>query len=365
MIAGGLAQWRQRFKMATPAELASIDQQMGATHPLRPLVTEEVVTRAQAQAGVAQPVPEFEPQQLPSGQAPLGPGTGAVVTPPAQPDIAIPSVPQPSQPGNLAPVPAFYNQGDQQTVRDTDVMMDRIGTASGEVIRDVGGAVRSLYQDYAPVVSNVVDTAGQIVDEWGGAANAAYDKWMPRLVDAGGELAGDIRATLTSTGYPEPPVNSTLDVQTGASGASPETRPGMVGALMGPQPGLEFKPPAPSYTLALPDLPGAPATAAAATPSPSPAPAAAPGGPPPPADPSPLSQVAVPAVKRKPDIPVKAPPPQTTKSRSPDLGGPSAAEALNRFYADQYRQGRIAGAPATVEDARTMASMGDLKGAYR
>jgi hypothetical protein len=362
MIAGGLAQWQQRIKMASPAELASLDQQVGATHPLRPLITEEVVTRAQAQSGVGpepQPVPEFEPQQLPM--------TSAVVTPPAQSDITIPAPPvaNPTAPQAALPqsVPAFYNEGDQQTVRDTDVMIDRIGTASGEVIRDVGGAVRSMYQDYGHVVSNVVDTAGQIVDEWGGAANAAYDKWMPRLVDAGGELAGDIRATLTGTGYPEPPVNSTLDVQTGASGASPETRPGMMGALMGPQPGMEFKPPAPPYTLALPALPGAPATAAAATPSP--APAAAPGNPPPPADPSPLSQVAVPAVKRKPDIPVKAPPPQTTKSRSPDLGGPSAAEALNRFYADQYRQGRIPGAPATVEDARTMAGMGDLKGAYR
>jgi hypothetical protein len=364
MIAGGLAQWRQRIKMATPAELASIDQQMGATHPLRPLITEEVVTRAQVQSGVGpepqpvpEPSPEFEPQQLPM--------TSAVVTPPAVPDIPIPSVPQPGAPGNMAPVPAFYNQGDQQTVRETGVMMDRIGAASGEVIRDVGGAVRGMYQDYGHVVSNVVDTAGQIVDEWGGAANAAYDKWMPRLVDAGGELAGDIRATLTGTGYPEPPVNSTLDVQTGASGASPETRPGMMGALMGPQPGMEIRPPAAPYTLALPDLPGAPATAAAATPSPAPAPAAVPGGPPPPADPSPLSHVAVPSVKRKPDIPVKAPPPQTTKSQSPDLGGPSAAEALNRFYADQYRQGRIPGAPATVEDARTMAGMGDLKGAYR
>jgi hypothetical protein len=314
MIAGGLAQWRNRIRGATPAELASLDAQVGATHPLRPLITEEVVTRSNAQAGAGQepPAPEFQPQ------------------PPYQP-------PQPPQ--ATAPSPST---------------MDRIGQASSDVIRDVGGAVRSMYQDYAPAVSNAVDTAGQVVDEWGNAASSAYDRWMPRLVDAAGELAGDIGAAATSTGYPEPPVNSTLDVQTGASGASPNQQPGMMGALMGPQPGMEIKPPASPYTLALP------ASAAAATPTPT---AGAPGEPPPPAPPSPLSQVAVPPVKRPPDIPVKAPPKQTTKGG--DAGGPSAAEALNRFYADQYKGGTAPGAPATVEDARTMAGMGGLKGAYR
>lgn len=359
MIAGGLAQWRNRIRMASPAELASLDSQVGATHPLRPLITEEVVTRSNAQAGVGQEAPpagaEFQPAQIPM--------TTQVVTPPAQPDIAIPPVPQataPSQPGNMAPVPDFYNAGDRQTVRDTGAAMDRIGQASGDVIRDVGGAVRSMYRDYAPTVSNAVDTAGQVVDEWSNAAGAAYDRWMPRLVDAAGEVAGDIGAAVTSTGYPEPPVNSTLDVQTGSSGASSNQQSGMMGALMGPQPGMTIKPPAPPYTLALPALPGAPATAAAA-PAVTPPPAGAPGEPPPPAPSSPLSQVAVPPVKRRPDIPVKAPPKQTTKGGD----GPSAAEALNRFYADQYRGGTAPGAPATVEDARNMAGMGGLKGAYR
>lgn len=331
MIAGGLAQWRNRIRMATPAELATLDSQVGATHPLRPLITEEVVTRSNAQAGVEAPpvAPEFQPQ------------------PPYQPPAPQATAPPPSS-----------------------STMDRIGQASSDVIRDVGGAVRSLYQDYAPTVSNAVDTAGQVVDEWGNAASAAYDRWMPRLVDAAGEVAGDMRAAVTSTGYPEPPVNSTLDVQTGASGASPNQQPGMMGALMGPQPsdqaslgrGMTIKPPAAPYTLALPALPGAPASAAAA-PAVTPPPAGAPGEPPPPAPSSPLSQVAVPPVKRPPDIPVKAPPKQTTKGG--DAGGPSAAEALNRFYADQYRGGTAPGAPATVEDARTMAGMGGLKGAYR
>jgi hypothetical protein len=354
MIAGGLAQWQQRIRTASPAELASLDQQVGPTHPLRPLITEEVVTRANQQSGVGpepQPVPapepEFEPQQIPM--------TSAVVNPPAVPDIPIPAAPAPNPAAPQAslpqPVPTFYNAGDRQTVRDVSSTMDRLGAASGEVVTDVAAALRdtatdaaSIYDQYMP---RIVEATGDVLAGWKDAASSTYDQWMPRL---------------TGTGYPEPPVNSILDVQTGASGASPETRPGMVGALMGPQPGMEFKPPAAPYTLALPAVPGATSTATAATATPSPA--TVPGGPPPPADPSPLSQVTVAPPRRKPDIPVKAPPRQTTKSAAVS-DGPSAAEALNRFYADQYRQGHIPGAPATVEDARTMAGMGDLKGAYR
>lgn len=363
MIAGGLAQWQQRLRTASPAELASLDQQVGATHPLRPLITEEVVTRSQAQSGVA---PEFEPQQLPM--------TGAVVNPPAIPDIPIPAAPAPvvpAQPGTIAPAPAFYTPADRQTVRDTSVMMDRIGEATGGVVTDVAAALRGTATDaaatYDQYMPRLVEATGDVLAGWKDAASSAYDQYMPRLVDAGGAL----RATLTGTGYAEPAPASMLGTQI-TGGPTP-------GTSVAPSPGTMpqttgYPPPAPGTMLhaqigghSAPDMQtaligpaGAPQPPYGSATAASPPPAQLPGGPPPPADPSPLSQVAVPPVKRKPDIPVKAPPRQTTKSANP-----SAAEALNRFYADQYRQGTIPGAPATVEDARTMASMGDLKGAYR
>lgn len=356
---GDSASWQTRISQATDDELAALDQQYSATHALRPLITQEVTRRANLRAGVGA---EFQPVSIPSA-------AGIATTPPPSPaldPVSVPPVPSanPAAPQASAPVqvPAFYNEGDQQTVRDTVNTMDRMSAVAPEVIGDYRRAAGDVLTEYGGYASDVLTG-------WGDAAQSAYDTWMPRLVEAGGSVLGDIGNTLGRTGYQPPAGDSMLGAQiTGGPtpGTSSAPSPGAMPQSSG------YPPPAPGTMLNAQINPNTPTTGpgfmgALIGPQGGPigSPAAAATPPPPPA-PSPLSQVsAVPAPKRKPTIPVALPPEQTTKSANPANSGPSAAEALNRFYADQYRGGTLPGAPATVEDARTMAGMGGLTGPYR
>lgn len=363
---GDSTTWRNRIGMATDDELATLDQQIGPTHALRALLSDEVTSRARRRAGIGA---EFQPVAVPSA-------AGIATTPPPAPSldpVSVPPVPaaNPAAPMAAVPVavPPFYNEGDRQTVRDTVNTMDTIGRIGGEVVQDYRRAAGDVLTEYGGY-------AGDVLSGWADAAQGAFDAWMPRISQA----YGDASAALTRTGFPPLDPNSMLaaqitggptpgtDLPPSAASAMPRmsgfppvdpnsmlaaqinpalsslsasntTAPGFQGALIGPQ-----GPVSPPY-----------GGAAAATPPPQPQP-----------QPSPLSQVSAgPAPKRKPDIPVALPPNQTTKSANPATSGPSAAEALNRFYADQYKAGNIPGAPAAVEDARTMAGMGGLTGPYR
>lgn len=356
---GDLTTWKNRLAMASDAELASLDQQIGPTHALRALVSNEVTGRARQRAGIGA---EFTPTpvQVP-GQTPPAPAIDVAIPPamtaaPAPAPLAVPpapaiAAPVPPVPQAIAPaqpamtpvqVPSFYNQGDQQLVRDTVQTMDRMGNVAPQVIGDYRRAASDVLTEYGGYASDVLTG-------WGDATRETIDAWRPRLSSAFNEVVTDIGNAARSgydlarqTGYQEPAGNSMLAAQTG--GTTSTTTPGMMGAQIGPQatPPVQIAVPSPVSTAQ-----------------------AAPGEPPPPSPPSPLSQVtAAPAVKRKPVIPVVPPPQQTTKSANQQTGV-SAAEALNRFYADQMSQGRIPGSPATVEDARNMASMGGFKGAWR
>jgi hypothetical protein len=355
---GDSTTWRNRISGATDEELATLDQQIGPTHALRDLISDEVTSRARRRAGVGA---EFQPVAVPSA-------AGIATTPPPAPSldpVSVPPVPaaNPAAPQASAPVavPPFYNEGDQQTARDTVNTMDTIGRIGGEVINDYRRAAGDVLTEYGGYAQDVLTG-------WSDAASDAYHAWMPRLVEAGGSVLGDIGGAISQTGFPAPAGDSMLGAQiTGGPtpGTSSTPQHGAMPQMSG------YPPPAPDSFLGKQINPNTPTTGPGfqgaligpqGAPIGSPAAAATvPGGPPPPSPPSPLSQVsAVPAPRRKPAIPVALPPPQTTKS-----AGPSSAVALNRFYADQYSQGNRPGAPATVDDARTMAGMGGLTGPYR
>lgn len=356
---GDLTTWKNRLAMATDAELANLDQQIGPTHALRAVLSDEVTSRARQRAGIGA---EFAPQpvQLP-GQVPsAAPTVSAAI--PAPPVAATPATPA------MTPVqvPGFYNEGDRQLVRDTVQTMDRMGEQAPGVIRDYRQAAQSIYDEYAPIV-------GDVLTGWSDATRSTIDAWRPRLSSAFNEVSADIGNAVSSgydlakqTGFPAPAADSMLSAQI-TGGPTPGTSLPPSAAAMQPFTGNQaaaatIRPPAQPPSITSVTVPVVDRTGG-------------PGEPPPPSAPSPLSHVTpAPAPRRKPDIPVVPPPQQTTKSANSATNpagvgalqtGISAAEALNRFYAGQYSQGRIPGAPASVEDARTMASMGDFKGAWR
>lgn len=330
---GDSTSWRTRITQATDDELATLDQQIGPTHALRALISDEVTSRARRRAGVGA---EFEPVAIPSA-------AGIATTPPPAPTldpVSVPPVPaaNPAAPQASAPVavPPFYTEGDQQTARDTVNTMDTAGRIGGEVINDYRKAAGDVLTEYSGY-------AGDVLSGWSDAAQSTINEWLPRISSAYDSVSTDIgnaassgydlaKQAVTQTGFPAPAGDSMLGAQIKPNTPSTGT---MMNAEIGPR--------------------GAPIGSPAAA-------ATVPGGPPPPSPPSPLSHVsAVPAPKRKPTIPVALPPEQTTKSAN----DPSAAEALNRFYAGQYSQGRMPGAPASSADGDAMARMGGLTGPYR